>query len=218
MIMPSHTGMIEFSANNLHGETMKKFVMTASVILGLCLGLPAHSEDGATLYMARGCIGCHGVGGNVPVAPNYPKTGMQNKEYTINQLKSFKSASRTNGMAALMTGMVAALTDADIETLADYLSTSAGAKGTQNLALADGANLYIEKNCIACHGENGSKPVMGAYPRIGGQSEIYMLTQMQDIKSGTRNNDHTLAMKNIMGNVSDADMAAIASWLSKQAQ
>ncbi len=92
------------------------------------------------------------------------------------------------------------------------------ALGIHNLALADGASLYIEKNCIACHGENGNKPVMDAYPRIGGQSELYMLTQMQDIKSGVRNNDHTLAMKNIMGSVSDADMAAIASWLSKQAQ
>ncbi|MCP4487198.1 MAG: cytochrome c [Gammaproteobacteria bacterium] len=87
-----------------------------------------------------------------------------------------------------------------------------------NLALADGASLYVEKSCIACHGESGNKPVMDTYPRIAGQSEIYMLTQMQDIKSGARNNDHTLAMKNIMGNVSDADMAAIASWLSTQSQ
>ncbi len=127
MMIPTNTGMVEFSANNQHGEAMKKNVITACIILGLSLGLPAHSEDGATLYMARGCIGCHGVGGNAPVAPTYPKIGMQNKQYTINQLKSFKNASRTNGMAALMTGMVAALTDADIETLADYLSTSAGA-------------------------------------------------------------------------------------------
>ncbi|MCP3687641.1 MAG: c-type cytochrome [Gammaproteobacteria bacterium] len=126
--MPSHAGMVEFMVNNQHGEAMKKIMMTASFILGLSLGLPAHSEDGATLYLTRGCIGCHGVGGNAPVAPNYPKIGMQNKQYTINQLKSFKSASRTNGMAALMTGMAAALTDADIELLADYLSTSAGAK------------------------------------------------------------------------------------------
>ncbi|MCP3687642.1 MAG: c-type cytochrome [Gammaproteobacteria bacterium] len=88
----------------------------------------------------------------------------------------------------------------------------------QNPVLADGASLYVEKSCIACHGENGNNPVMDAYPRIGGQSEVYMLTQMQDIKSGARNNDHTLAMKNIMGNVSDADIATIASWLSKQGQ
>ncbi len=87
-----------------------------------------------------------------------------------------------------------------------------------NLALADGADLYVSKNCIACHGANGNKPVMDAYPRISGQSELYLLTQMKDIKTGARNNNHALAMKNIMTNVSDADMATIASWLSKQSQ
>ncbi len=87
-----------------------------------------------------------------------------------------------------------------------------------NMALADGAELYVSKNCIACHGANGNKPVMDAYPRIGGQAEIYLLTQMKDIKTGARNNNHTLAMKNIMGNVSDSDMSAIASWLAKQSQ
>ncbi len=128
MTLPDKHSMIEFPANNQHGEAMKKIVMTASIALCLGLGLPAHSEDGATLYMTRGCIGCHGAEGNAPVAPNYPKIGMQNKEYTTNQLKAFKSASRTNGLAALMTGMVAALTDEDIVSLADYLSTNAGAK------------------------------------------------------------------------------------------
>ncbi len=84
--------------------------------------------------------------------------------------------------------------------------------------LADGANLYVEKNCIACHGANGNKPVMNAYPRIGGQSEIYLLAQIKDIKTGARSNSHSLAMKNIMSNVSDSEMATIAGWLSKQSQ
>ncbi|MCP4431804.1 MAG: cytochrome c [Gammaproteobacteria bacterium] len=92
------------------------------------------------------------------------------------------------------------------------------ASSINNMALADGASLYVEKNCIACHGANGNKPVMDAYPRIGGQSEIYLLMQMKDIKTGTRNNNHALAMKNIMNNVPDEDMAAIASWLSRQIQ
>ena len=86
------------------------------------------------------------------------------------------------------------------------------------LVLAGGADLYVEKNCITCHGTNGNQPVMDAYPRIGGQSEMYLLAQMKDIKTGARNNSHTLAMKNVMGNVSDSEMATIAGWLSKQSQ
>ena len=59
------------------------------------------------------------------------------------------------------------------------------------LVLAGGADLYVEKNCITCHGTNGNQPVMDAYPRIGGQSEMYLLAQMKDIKTGARNNSHT---------------------------
>ncbi len=92
------------------------------------------------------------------------------------------------------------------------------ASGATGPVLAGGADLYVEKNCIACHGVNGNKPVMNAYPRIGGQSEMYLLAQMKDIKTGARNNSHTLAMKNVMGNISDSEMATIAGWLSKQSQ
>ncbi len=123
MALPDMYSMIEFPVNNQHGEAMKKIVMAASFVLCLGLGLPAYSEDGATLYMTRGCIGCHGAGGNAPVAPNYPKIGMQNKEYTINQLKAFKDKTRSNGLAVMMAGMVAALTDEDMENLAEYLAT-----------------------------------------------------------------------------------------------
>ncbi len=105
-----------------------------------------------------------------------------------------------------------------MKTVIKIALTALIASSTNIQALADGASLYVEKNCIACHGENGNGPVMDAYPRIGGQSELYMLAQMKDIKSGVRNNDHAIAMTNIMGSVSDEDMAAIASWLSKQNQ
>ncbi len=52
---------------------------------------------------------------------------MQNKEYTVNQLTDYKNNKRSNGLAALMVGMVATLTEEDIQKLADYLSTNTGA-------------------------------------------------------------------------------------------
>ena len=191
--------------------------MAACFAACLSFSLPAFSDDGATLYASRGCIGCHGAGGNAPVAPNYPRIGMQNKEYTVNQLTDYKNNKRSNGLAALMVGMVATLTEEGIQELAEYLSTKI-ASSASGPVLAGDADLYVEKNCIACHGANGNKPVMNAYPRIGGQSEMYLLAQMKDIKTGARNNSHTLAMKNVMGNVSDSEMATIAGWLSKQSQ
>ena len=191
--------------------------MAACFAACLSFSLPAFSDDGATLYASRGCIGCHGAGGNAPVAPNYPRIGMQNKEYTVNQLTDYKNNKRSNGLAALMVGMVATLTEEGIQELAEYLSTKI-ASSASGPVLAGDADLYVEKNCIACHGANGNKPVMNAYPRIGGQSEMYLLAQMKDIKTGARNNSHSLAMKNVMGNISDSEMATIAGWLSKQSQ
>ncbi|WP_296843198.1 c-type cytochrome [Thiofilum sp.] len=39
--------------------------------------------------------------------------------------------------------------------------------------IADGAKLYIDKACITCHGENGSKPLIPAYPKLAGQNADY---------------------------------------------
>lgn len=79
---------------------------------------------------------------------------------------------------------------------------------------ADGAALYKDKTCIACHGAEGRSPVMNSYPKLAGQSEAYLVGQMTNIKSGVRNNSHTAAMKNIMHLISDEEMAAVAKWLA----
>ena len=79
---------------------------------------------------------------------------------------------------------------------------------------SDGASLYKERTCIACHGADGKVPVMDEYPILAGQSEVYLVKQMQDIKSGTRTHAHTAPMKNVMHLVSDEEMAVIAKWLS----
>jgi cytochrome c len=78
----------------------------------------------------------------------------------------------------------------------------------------DGAGLYTERTCIACHGVEGRVPVMSGYPKIAGQNAPYMLAQMKDIKSGTRSHAHTVAMKNVMHLISDEEMAAVAEWLA----
>ncbi|HPQ97482.1 MAG TPA: c-type cytochrome, partial [Thiolinea sp.] len=52
--------------------------------------------------------------------------------------------------------------------------------------IEDGARLYTEKLCLTCHGEQGEKPIMPVYPKLGGQNADYALEQMKDIKSGAR--------------------------------
>lgn len=80
---------------------------------------------------------------------------------------------------------------------------------------ADGAKLYTEKTCNACHGPEGKKPLMPNYPKLAGQNAAYAEQQMKDIKSGARNNGQTAAMKGVMHLVNDDEIKAIAEYLSK---
>jgi cytochrome c len=84
------------------------------------------------------------------------------------------------------------------------------------VAAPDGAALYKDKTCNACHGPTGNKPLMPNYPKVAGQNAAYMEQQMKDIKSGARNNGQTAAMKGVMHLVNDEEIKAIADWLSKQ--
>lgn len=82
-------------------------------------------------------------------------------------------------------------------------------------ALADGAKLYNEKTCTACHGKDGKKPLMPDYPKIAGQNAKYIERQMLDIKSGVRANGNSAAMKGVMEIVSEAEIKEIAEYVSK---
>ena len=83
------------------------------------------------------------------------------------------------------------------------------------IAAMDGAALYKEKTCNACHGPKGDKPLMPNYPKVSGQNAAYIEQQMKDIKSGARNNGQTAAMKGVMHLVNDAEIKTISEYLSK---
>lgn len=80
---------------------------------------------------------------------------------------------------------------------------------------ADGAKLYVEKTCVACHGKNAKTPLMPDYPKIAGQNAKYIEKQMTDIKSGARANGNSAAMKGVMVLVSDQDIKDLAAYISK---
>ncbi len=80
---------------------------------------------------------------------------------------------------------------------------------------ADGAKLYLDKTCVACHGKDGKKTLMPDYPKIAGQNKAYVEKQMLDIKSGVRANGNSAAMKGVMVIVSDAEIKDLADYVSK---
>lgn len=89
--------------------------------------------------------------------------------------------------------------------------------------VADGEKLYKTKTCVACHGVKGQRPIQ-TFPMIAGQNEKYVLTQLNDIKSGKRiaskdpvtGHPFTEGMAAIMHLLNDEELAKIAKFLAAQ--
>ena len=68
--------------------------------------------------------------------------------------------------------------------------------------------------CIQCHGQIGNEPIMPFYPRIAGQTELYLYNQMLDYKYGRRTNGLYVPMEVAMQPYSDIEIKAIAHYLA----
>ncbi|MEN8215092.1 MAG: cytochrome c [Pseudomonadota bacterium] len=79
------------------------------------------AAKGGALYNSKTCIACHGADGQTPIMPSYPKLAGQSKEYAVAQMKDIKSGARNNGMTAVMKGIMASVSDAEMEDIAEWL-------------------------------------------------------------------------------------------------
>ncbi len=77
--------------------------------------------------------------------------------------------------------------------------------------LAKGAAAYGNV-CVACHAADGNSNTP-ANPRLAGQHPEYLIKQLQEYKSGKRQN---AIMQGIAATLSDDDMRNIAHWLASQ--
>ncbi|MGE5517846.1 MAG: c-type cytochrome [Bacteroidota bacterium] len=79
----------------------------------------------------------------------------------------------------------------------------------------DGKQLFADKGCTACHGEDAVTPLEPGYPRLAGQNADYLFNQMKDIKSGARANSLSAeTMKPILDEVSEDEMRVLADYLT----
>ena len=82
------------------------------------------------------------------------------------------------------------------------------------LMAADGAALY--KKCAGCHGMHGEKKALGKSAPIKGWSKEKLVEALKGYKAGTRNVYGMGAlMKSQVANLSDADIEALAEYISK---
>ncbi len=96
---------------------MKKLLATVAFVALSFSTLTSAAGDVAAGKAKSGiCAACHGANG-ISMIPMYPNLAGQKAAYTAKQLKAFKNKTRND---PVMAGMVAALTDADIENLSAY--------------------------------------------------------------------------------------------------
>lgn len=176
----------------------------------------AGDSEGFKLFQEKTCATCHGMDGNRPIAPLYPKLGGQTAEYLLAQMKDFKEGKRTNGQAAVMKPLMEMLTDEEMQKIAKWMAE----QKLEHKSPADhpGAAAYMAKGCIACHGADAKTPLTPDYPNLLGQNKDYLINQMKDIKSGARSNGTSAAMKAIMTGVSEDEIKVISEWLSTSAE
>ncbi|MDZ7839915.1 MAG: c-type cytochrome [Gammaproteobacteria bacterium] len=82
----------------------------------------ASTFEGDALYSEKGCAACHGDDGETPINSGYPKFAGQNRDYLIRQIQDIRSGARDKGLIVQMKPVAQGLTDAEIDSIADYLS------------------------------------------------------------------------------------------------
>ena len=206
---------------------IRQLACVASAAALLCVGT-AVAQAPAKPDAAKGqgiasqvCAACHAADGNSVTVAN-PKLAGQFYEYLHRQLVNFKpqagkKAGREN---AVMAGMVANLSEADMQNVAAYYAAQklnpAAAKDKELSAL--GQKIYRGGNaatsvaaCAGCHGPSGAG-MPAQYPRISGQFAEYIEAQVKAFRSGARSNDPNGMMRGVAARMTDREIQAVAEY------
>jgi cytochrome c553 len=169
------------------------------------------------------CAACHGADGNSMIPAN-PNLAGQHAEYIIKQLNNFKSqdGKPAERESAVMSAMVAPLSDEDVKNLAAYYAQQKPKPGVaNNKELAEeGEKIYRGGNletsipaCSSCHSPNGAG-VPPIYPRLAGQHAEYSAAQLRAFRTEQRANDANKVMHVIATRMSEKEMQAVSEFIS----
>ncbi|NCN70720.1 MAG: cytochrome c4 [Rhodoferax sp.] len=162
------------------------------------------------------CAACHAPDGNSLISVN-PKLAQQHPEYIIKQLTEFKAGKREN---AVMNGMAAALSEADMRNIAYWVNSkkaTPGAAKEKELVLL-GEKIYrggiADRQipaCAGCHSPNGAG-IPAQYPRLSGQHADYAVAQLTAFRDGVRKN--SVQMTQVAAKLNDREIKAVADYIS----
>ena len=146
-------------------------------------------QAGQASYAA--CAACHGQNGEGNQALNAPKIAGLQTWYLERQLNYFKTGVRggegdTNGAA--MAPMALMLDDAGVTNVSAYIASLPDTPAAPTIVDADvsnGARIY-DRNCKACHLEDGSGTWYTDAPALAGMSDWYFVNQINSFRNKIR--------------------------------
>jgi cytochrome c553 len=174
----------------------------------LPMGLHAQTIE----QKAQVCSACHGDNG-VPTQQSSPVPVIWGQQlgYLFIELRDFKTGARKND---LMSPIAQSLDFSDLMPLAQFFSQKPWPNLQQPAAAAGVAAQAQRANaaivCTSCHQEGFKGD--STQPRLAGQGHDYLAKTMTDFRTGARANNP--GMTDLMKAISDADIAALATYLA----
>jgi cytochrome c553 len=205
---------------------MKPVALFLSGLLALTMAASAGAEEAkaaAKPDLAKGqatsaavCAACHTADGSRG-SPANPILQGQHPEYLAKQLAEFKEGKRDN---AIMKGMSATLSEADMKNVAAFYASKQAkpgfAKNKELIAL--GEKIYrggiADRSipaCAACHSPTGAG-IPAQYPRLAGQHSDYTEAQLVAFRGGVRKNSDQ--MTGVAAKLNDKEIKAVADYVA----
>lgn len=194
------------------------FAVTVSCVTVASLAQEIKGDAKAGETKNAMCIGCHGIKGyqaSFPEVYKVPMISGQGAKYIVAALNEYKKGDRKH---PTMRAIADSLTDQDIADLAAHYSAD-GLSEPAKAAKEPGAEvkaLLAKANCASCHGDNFSKPIDPAYPKLGGQHADYLFVALKAYK--TENNPKVGRSNAIMAGMAkqytNAELKQLANYLA----
>ncbi|MDO6461742.1 c-type cytochrome [Granulosicoccaceae sp. 1_MG-2023] len=169
------------------------------------------------------CVACHGLDGAGNDAGGFPRLAGMDADYLAHQIRSYNDGSR---VSPIMQPNVTKLSEQQIQDVAAYYAGQEVVASTQP-AEPDAAEMALGRklvergdwsayipSCDSCHGP-GALGVGADFPMLAGQHPTYIAQQLRAWQAGTRHNDPNLLMTGVAERLSDAQIDAVAAYLSR---
>lgn len=141
----------------------------------------------------------------------FPKLSGQPKGYIEKQLKDFIAGDRNND-GGQMVSIVTELAPKDIPIVAAWYASQVPPEPVDtDEDTSTGKVAFLELRCVDCH---DTKQVDANSPRLSAQHADYLGKQMREFRDGFRTNDPGGLMQSAMEGITDAEIAAISTYLA----